>query len=157
MPYVISVVIALIFIIWSVRKDVKAFRIPNYLIITGLIVGTGILVIRGLTGEDIRGYILGTLAGLAGMMLLYIIRAVGAGDVKLFSVLGLLTGLEFVVQLMVASLIAGLLTGIVELCFKKTSMVRVGSTGIEGHGFHYAVAVLVGYVVVLGYRIVVVL
>lgn len=157
MPYVISVVIALVFIIWSVREDVKAFRIPNHLIITGLIVGTGILVIRGLAGDDIRDYILGTLAGLAGMMLLYIIRAVGAGDVKLFAVIGMLTGLEFVVQLMVVSLIAGLLTGIVALCFKKTSLVRVGSTGIQGHGFHYAVAVLIGYVVVLGYRVVVVL
>ena len=40
MPYDISVVIALVFIIWSVREDVKAFRIPNYLIIAGLIVGT---------------------------------------------------------------------------------------------------------------------
>ena len=143
MPYDISVVIALVFIIWSVREDVKAFRIPNYLIIAGLIVGTGLLVIRGLAGDNIRDYILGTLAGLAGMMLLYIIRAVGAGDVKLFAVLGLLTGLEFVVQLMVVSFITGL--------------VRVGSTGIEGHGFHYAVAVLIGYVVVLGYRVVVIL
>lgn len=156
-PYDISVVIALVFIIWSVREDVKAFRIPNYLIIAGLIVGTGLLVIRGLAGDNIRDYILGTLAGLAGMMLLYIIRAVGAGDVKLFAVLGLLTGLEFVVQLMVVSFITGLFIGVIELCFKRTSLVRVGSTGIEGHGFHYAVAVLIGYVVVLGYRVVVIL
>ena len=119
--------------------------------------GTGLLVIRGLTGDDIRDYILGTLAGLAGMMLLYIIRAVGAGDVKLFAVLGLLTGLEFVVQLMVVSFVTGLFTGVIELCLKRTSLVRVGSTGIEGHGFHYAVAVLIGYVVVLGYRVVVIL
>lgn len=119
--------------------------------------GTGLLVIRGLAGDNIRDYILGTLAGLAGMMLLYIIRAVGAGDVKLFAVLGLLTGLEFVVQLMVVSFITGLFIGVIELCFKRTSLVRVGSTGIEGHGFHYAVAVLIGYVVVLGYRVVVIL
>ena len=113
MPYDISVVIALVFIIWSVREDVKAFRIPNYLIIAGLIVGTGLLVIRGLAGDNIRDYILGTLAGLAGMMLLYIIRAVGAGDVKLFAVLGQLTGLEFVVQLMVVSFITGLFIGVI--------------------------------------------
>ena len=154
MPYDISVVIALVFIIWSVREDVKAFRIPNYLIIAGLIVGTGLLVIRGLAGDNIRDYILGTPIR-TGMMLLYIIRAVGAGDVKLFAVLGLLTGLEFVVQLMVVSFITGLFIGVIELCFKRTSLVRVGSTGIEGHGFHYAVAI--GYVVVLGYRVVVIL
>ena len=155
MPDIISVIIALVFIIWSVREDVKAFRIPNYLIIAGLIVGTGLLVIRGLTGDDIRDYILGTLAGLAGMMLLYIIRAVGAGDVKLFAVLGLLTGLEFVVQLMVVSFITGLFTGIVELFLKKTREVSMGSNGIKAHGFHYAVGVLAGYVVVLVYRYVV--
>ena len=124
MPYDISVVIALVFIIWSVREDVKAFRIPNYLIIAGLIVGTGLLVIRGLAGDNIRDYILGTLAGLAGMMLLYIIRAVGAGDVKLFAVLGLLTGLEFVVQLMVVSFITGVvafsLFSAVKLAFAST-------------------------------------
>ena len=119
--------------------------------------GTGLLVIRGLAGDNIRDYILGTLAGLAGMMLLYIIRAVGAGDVKLFAVLGLLTGLEFVVQLMVVSFITGLFIGVIELCCKRTSLVRIGSIGIEGHGFHYAVAVLIGYVVVLGYRVVVIL
>ena len=157
MPDIISVIIALVLVIVAAVHDLREFRIPNYLIIAGLIVGTGLLVIRGLTGDDIRDYILGTLAGLAGMMLLYIIRAVGAGDVKLFAVLGLLTGLEFVVQLMVVSFVTGLFTGVIELCFKRTSLVRVGSTGIEGHGFHYAVAVLIGYVVVLGYRVVVIL
>ena len=157
MPYDISVVIALVFIIWSVREDVKAFRIPNYLIIAGLIVGTGLLVIRGLAGDNIRDYILGTLAGLAGMMLLYIIRAVGAGDVKLLAVIGMLTGLEFVLQLMVVSLITGFFTGIVELFLKKTREVSMGSSGIKAHGFHYAVGVLTGYVVVLVYRCVVVL
>ena len=57
----------------------------------------------------------------------------------------------------VVSFITGLFIGVIELCFKRTSLVRVGSTGIEGHGFHYAVAVLIGYVVVLGYRVVVIL
>lgn len=33
----------------------------------------------------------------------------------------------------------------------------MGSSGIKAHGFHYAVGVLTGYVVVLVYRCVVVL
>ena len=157
MTDVISAGIALILIVWAVSEDVKAFRIPNRLIIAGYIAGVIMLVIRGFSGEHIGNYITGTLVGLSEMTFLYIIRAVGAGDVKLLAVIGMLTGLEFVLQLMVVSLITGIFTGIVELFLKKTREVSMGSIGIKAHGFHYAVGVLTGYVVVLVYRCVVVL
>ena len=91
-----------------------------------------VIVIRAFTGEYIGNYILGTLAGLAGMTFLYIIRAVGAGDVKLLAVIGMLTGLEFVLQLMVVSLITGIFTGIVELFLKKTREVSMGEQRNKG-------------------------
>lgn len=153
MPDIISVIIALVLVIVAAVHDLREFRIPNRLIV----VGVSVIVIRAFTGEYIGNYILGTLAGLAGMTFLYIIRAVGAGDVKLLAVIGMLTGLEFVLQLMVVSLITGIFTGIVELFLKKTREVSMGSSGIKAHGFHYAVGVLTGYVVVLVYRCVVVL
>ena len=153
MPDIISVIIALVLVIVAAVHDLREFRIPNRLIVAGV----SVIVIRAFTGEYIGNYILGTLAGLAGMTFLYIIRAVGAGDVKLLAVIGMLTGLEFVLQLMVVSLITGLFTGIVELFLKKTREVSMGSSGIKAHGFHYAVGVLAGYVVVLVYRCVVVL
>ena len=154
MPDIISVIIALVLVIVAAVHDLREFRIPNRLIVAGIVVGVSVIVIRAFTGEYIGNYILGTLAGLAGMTFLYIIRAVGAGDVKLLAVIGMLTGLEFVLQLMVVSLITGIFTGIVELFLKKT---REVSMGIKAHGFHYAVGVLTGYVVVLVYRCVVVL
>lgn len=153
MPDIISVIIALVLVIVAAVHDLREFRIPNRLIVAGV----SVIVIRAFTGEYIGNYILGTLAGLAGMTFLYIIRAVGAGDVKLLAVIGMLTGLEFVLQLMAVSLITGLFTGIVELFLKKTREVSMGSNGIKAHGFHYAVGVLAGYVVVLVYRCVVVL
>ena len=155
MPDIISVIIALVLVIVAAVHDLREFRIPNRLIVAGIVVGVSVIVIRAFTGEYIGNYILGTLAGLAGMTFLYIIRAVG--DVKLLAVIGMLTGLEFVLQLMVVSLITGIFTGIVELFLKKTREVSMGSSGIKAHGFHYAVGVLTGYVVVLVYRCVVVL
>ena len=155
MPDIISVIIALVLVIVAAVHDLREFRIPNRLIVAGIVVGVSVIVIRAFTGEYIGNYILGTLAGLAGMT--YIIRAVGAGDVKLLAVIGMLTGLEFVLQLMVVSLITGIFTGIVELFLKKTREVSMGSIGIKAHGFHYAVGVLTGYVVVFVYRCVVVL
>lgn len=153
MPDIISVIIALVLVIVAAVHDLREFRIPNRLIVAGV----SVIVIRAFTGEYIGNYILGTLVGLAGMIFLYIIRAVGAGDVKLLAVIGMLTGLDFVLQLMAVSLITGLFTGIVELFLKKTREVSMGSNGIKAHGFHYAVGVLAGYVVVLVYRCVVVL
>ena len=141
MPDIISVIIALVLVIVAAVHDLREFRIPNRLIVAGIVVGVSVIVIRAFTGEYIGNYILGTLAGLAGMTFLYIIRAVGAGDVKLLAV----------------SLITGIFTGIVELFLKKTREVSMGSSGIKAHGFHYAVGVLTGYVVVLVYRCVVVL
>ena len=151
MPDIISVIIALVLVIVAAVHDLREFRIPNRLIVAGIVVGVSVIVIRAFTGEYIGNYILGTLAGLAGMTFL------GAGDVKLLAVIGMLTGLEFVLQLMVVSLITGIFTGIVELFLKKTREVSMGSSGIKAHGFHYAVGVLTGYVVVLVYRCVVVL
>ena len=83
MPDIISVIIALVLVIVAAVHDLREFRIPNRLIVAGIVVGVSVIVIRAFTGEYIGNYILGTLAGLAGMTFLYIIRAVGAGDVKL--------------------------------------------------------------------------
>lgn len=132
MPDIISVIIALVLVIVAAVHDLREFRIPNRLIVAGIVVGVSVIVIRAFTGEYIGNYILGTLAGLAGMTFLYIIRAVGAGDVKLLAVIGMLTGLEFVLQLMAVSLITGLFTGIVELFLKKTREVSMGKQWNKG-------------------------
>ena len=63
------------------------------------------LVIRGFSGEHIGNYITGTLVGLSEMLIFYIIKAVGAGDVKLFAVLGLLLGKTLITQLLIVSLV----------------------------------------------------
>lgn len=155
MTDVISAGIALILIVWAVSEDVKAFRIPNRLIIAGYIAGVIMIVIRGFSGEYIGNYITGTLVGLSEMLIFYIIKAVGAGDVKLFAVLGLLLGKTLITQLLIVSLVTGGITGVVELCIKKTGRVELGMSHVQMHGFHYAVAILMAFVVVFGYRFVV--
>ena len=132
MPDIISVIIALVLVIVAAVHDLREFRIPNRLIVAGIVAGVSVIVIRAFTGEYIGNYILGTLVGLAGMIFLYIIRAVGAGDVKLLAVIGMLTGLDFVLQLMAVSLITGLFTGIVELFFKKDQRGQYGEQWNKG-------------------------
>lgn len=155
MTDIVSEVIALILIIWAAFEDVKAFKIPNYLIVTGFANGGVILAVRYIMGKNIEDYILGFIAGLLGMMILYILKAVGAGDVKLLAVIGLLIGKTLVIKLTLVSLLAGAMIGIIELCVKKTRLMELGGYKLKVHGFHYAVAVAAAYIVVLGYRIVV--
>ena len=71
MPDIISVIIALVLVIVAAVHDLREFRIPNRLIVAGIVVGVSVIVIRAFTGEYIGNYILGTLAGLAGMTFLY--------------------------------------------------------------------------------------
>ena len=146
---IVSVLSAFVLIIWAAIEDLRSYRIPNRLIVAGIITGCVFLLINVLAGNSVNRYLFGALAGFGGMMFLHIIGAVGAGDVKLFLVLGMLLGTEYIVMLMGTSIIMGVVTGVIELCVKKTVPVERGRLGCRMHGFHYAVAVLCGFVVVL--------
>jgi prepilin peptidase CpaA len=73
--------------------DVRYRRIPNWLTVSGVLLG---LAINAVIGESGGRGILFALAGLGvafGMyMVLYILRAMGAGDVKLMAAVGALVG-----------------------------------------------------------------
>ena len=120
MPDIISVIIALVLVIVAAVHDLREFRIPNRLIVAGIVAGVSVIVIRAFTGEYIGNYILGTLVGLAGMIFLYIIRAVGAGDVKLFMLLGCyLEQHKLMVCIGIAMMLAGAAALVRIICSKE--------------------------------------
>ena len=97
---IVSFLSAFVLIIWAAIEDLRSYRIPNRLIVAGIITGCVFLLINVLAGNSVNRYLFGALAGFGGMMFLHIIGAVGAGDVKLFLVLGMLLGTEYIVMLM---------------------------------------------------------
>lgn len=75
----------------AVRNDVICRRIPNGLTGTAVLTGLGFsLVIPNGIGPS--SSLLGALAGFAVMMPLYLLRAMGAGDVKLMAAVGAFLG-----------------------------------------------------------------
>ena len=56
MPDIISVIIALVLVIVAAVHDLREFRIPNRLIVAGIVVGVSVIVIRAFTGEYIGNY-----------------------------------------------------------------------------------------------------
>jgi prepilin peptidase CpaA len=72
---------------WAVREDLLAHRIPNRL--TGCALAAGFLLQLAQSGwAGLSTACLGTLVGLAMLLPFYVVRAMGAGDVKLLAALG---------------------------------------------------------------------
>jgi prepilin peptidase CpaA len=91
---------------WAVREDLLAHRIPNRL--TGSLLCLGFLlqfIIAGWSGLGQAA--LGTLVGLAILLPLYALRAMGAGDVKLLAAIGALLGPHWALVAGIYTLLAG--------------------------------------------------
>lgn len=90
--------------------DLQTMRIPNW--ITGSALLAGLLtqgLINGWHGLLIAGG--GAAAGFIVLLLMYLIGAVGAGDVKLFAGIGAWTGTLFTLQVVMYSVLFGALVG----------------------------------------------
>jgi Flp pilus assembly protein protease CpaA len=91
--------------------DLRSRRIPNALILVGLLLALGAqLVAAGAPGLA-RGAI-GAGAALALLIGPFALRTLGGGDVKLAMVIGAWTGLWMILQvLLISALLAGLISG----------------------------------------------
>ncbi|WP_159883534.1 A24 family peptidase [Paenibacillus puerhi] len=83
--------------------DVRKRVIPNWLTASGAAAGlAGHAWASGWDG--LAGSTVGLVAGFVPMLLLYALRGVGAGDVKLFAAIGAVTGAAFTLYAMAVSL-----------------------------------------------------
>lgn len=86
-------------------------RVPNKWLMVALAIQTGCLLLqgKGFNGSDWLSDLSGLAGGLAFFLPLYALRAMAAGDVKFFAVLGFLLGLSALLPVfLIASLMAGL-------------------------------------------------
>lgn len=103
--------------------DVASRKIPNWLTVSAFAAGWILhTVTDGWNGLMLSGA--GAAAGLLPMLALYLLRAVGAGDVKLFAAIGALMGVELTLQLMVSSLMASGVVAMMILIWRRELRVR---------------------------------
>src|SRR3954468_19461743 len=86
--------------------DFRSRRIPNWLTIAGVCAG---LLLHGVTAgwSGIGTSLGGMLLGFGVYLILYCLRAMGAGDVKLMAAVGAIIGPQQWVAVFVATAIAG--------------------------------------------------
>ena len=99
---IVSVTAAAVFFDFHMR------RIPNWLILFGLAAG---LILHSYQGFDQLSYsVLGLAAGIAILLIPFALGWIGAGDVKLFGVVGALLGLNWLPRVFFYSaVVAGLI------------------------------------------------
>ena len=98
--------VLLVLVAMAAWVDIKSRRIPNWLILLGLI--TSLMLHVYLNNYDgFKAWSLGFLVGLGGFMPLYLMRAMGAGDVKLMAMVGSFLGPISVLGAMLTTLAAG--------------------------------------------------
>ena len=120
----ISDYILFVYLLGALYLDVRYSRLPNWFTLTGMAVGLVYhLISGGITGLFFS--MLGLLTAGLIFLVLYLFRAMGAGDVKLFAAIGALVGIELVLYLMMYSIIFAGLIGLVILLFTRTFLSKI--------------------------------
>ena len=87
----VPLTVVLLLLAIAVVFDVKSHRIPNWLVFSGALVGFAYHALSSY-GMGAMASVQGLAVGLAAFMPLYLIRAMGAGDVKLMAMVGAYLG-----------------------------------------------------------------
>jgi len=115
--------LAILIAAFACVTDLRSRRIPNRLVLTGLVLGLSMNLLFG--GVPGLGWsLLGGLAGLALFLPFFALGGMGAGDVKLLTCLGAILGPR---DLMLVALVGALLGGVMALMVATASR-RLSST-----------------------------
>lgn len=150
-------------LIVAVVQDVTRMKISNRLILTGVILSAAFGIFLGGMPRLIQ-VLLNISFPVIVLYLLYLIGALGAGDIKLFSVIGGFTNLKMLLDCMLAAFVAGAVISLIKLlyyrnlqlslfrasCFfrelfsGKVSSYRKEWTG-EQNLMHFSIAIFIGF------------
>lgn len=113
-----------VFILIALYKDVRYSKIPNWLTVSGVFSGIGyFFIVDGFPGFFFSA--LGAVVSTAILLLLYLFKGVGAGDVKLFAAIGAITGMEFSLYSMMYSILFAGLIAILLLLYRRKFVKRM--------------------------------
>lgn len=120
-------------------------RISNRLIVFGLIIGL-ILRVFGEGSIGIVHFLVNISIPVILLFLLFQLRALGAGDIKLFSVVGGFVETRQLVAVMAVSFVVAALVGIAKILYLKKSDKYCGKKKTL---IHFSFAILISYLYVV--------
>ena len=134
------------FLSGAVYTDMTQTRISNRLIVLGLFIG----FIFRLWSEGSIGvlfYVVNIFIPVIFLFLLFQLHALGAGDIKLFSMLGAFISTEQLLKLMLLAFCVGALLGIFKIIYQFIFLrFELGKLT----QIHFSPAILIAYILVVG-------
>lgn len=114
----------ILFLLTALYFDGRFRKIPNWLTVSGAVLGLLIhVVMDGLNG--LLFSLLGLVIGFIITLILYLVKAIGAGDVKLFAAIGAFSGTEFTLYGIMYSIICAGIIGVVLLLARREFIQRI--------------------------------
>ena len=136
----------LMILLTAVVTDLTKGKISNRLIACGLLSGLAFRIF-GEGGAGILTFVIHISIPVILFYLLFQMRALGAGDIKLFSMLGTFISTEQLLKLMVRAFCVGALLGICKMIyqfiFRKYELGKLTQV-------HFSPAILIAYLLVAG-------
>ncbi|MEY8391195.1 prepilin peptidase [Lachnospiraceae bacterium] len=148
--------------------DIQSFRISNRLVVSGLVLGFIFQILEsGVKGAGV--FLLNISIPVILFYLLFLIHALGAGDIKLFSMIGGIWGFQILCKTIAVSFLIGAAMSLVKLLCHRNLISRLLvlkgyvrqflNTGrlseypqeFQGnqHVIHFSIAILIGYAIVM--------
>ena len=124
------------FSVLAVWFDWHSFRIPNRLILFGYLTTffMQMLWLDGTITQKLLYLISGAICPIFLMGLVWIAGGIGAGDVKVLSVLGTILGVRKILRCCIMALVAGVFIGIAAKIIKRKK-------------FHFSIAILISILI----------
>ncbi len=120
--------IAVVLAVVAAIMDLRQHRIPNWLTYPGIVLGFGC---RGalLGWKGLASALAGCLLAGGVMFLFFMVRAMGAGDVKIMAAIGAFVGPENAVAVLLATAICGGVLAIVYALYRKRMISTLKNLG----------------------------
>jgi len=113
----------LILLIMATVNDARKYKISNTINCSFILLG----ILSNTVFYGLRGFMLslsGVIAPAVILFILFVLRMLGAGDIKLFCAIGAIMGFEFVLYSVVLSILSGGIIALLIMLFKKNAVVR---------------------------------
>ncbi len=122
------------FLAAALLTDIRFMRIPNWITLPLLVAG---LIVQGMMNGR-QGFLVsicGAGTGFLLLLIMHLLGAVGAGDVKLFAGIGAWTGMLFTLQVTVYSVLFGAVIGWIIVLFRRETGRRIRGIISRSAGF----------------------
>lgn len=113
---IIKSTVLIILLVFATVSDFKTYRIPNKLILSGLVISFYFQFLEGSFLSVLYGFSIWLLICIV-FLPIYYIRAIGAGDIKLFAMISCFVGMKQGIQVIIVAFIIGGVFSIVKLFY----------------------------------------